>query len=374
MKKFMLYLFLISASCLFLPGCTSHKTGNNHVKICLKLDEPNASQNVSVCTGIIKDRLITYGIPEENIHFVTKNNTIEIDVDHVDNPERIILLATTPGKLEFWETYDNETAYPFLSEANKKLAETFKSSDSLFIIGNDTLNKPVKNEKNSVAKKRDSTKISLIQRIKDFRIRNEKNLKERFRKENPLFAYLQANIVQKGGKQELAQGAIVGYCDIKDTTRLNHILFFCRKKYFFPHDMKFFWSYKPQQKGSTFLELFAIKMTNRDGTPILDGSVIKDAGCDQDKMGGEEVSLTMDEKGTQLWRLITAENIGKSIAMVLDNYVYTYPIVQSEIPNGRSQITGNFTKEEAEDLATILKLHTLPAFTVVSKSITAEPK
>jgi len=373
MKNFMIYLFIILISGLFISGCTSYKTGNKHVKLCVKFNEINTSQNASIYTGIIKDRLMAYGVSEENIHFSTKNNTIEIDVDHIDNPERIVLLATTPGKLEFWEAYDNETAFPFLSDANKKLAEIFNSSDSLFIVGNDTLNKPLPKEKDTLSGKTHHGKKSIIQKIVEFRTQNKIQSMEHFKKESPLFAYLRPNTVQKDGKQQLGTGATVGFCDVKDTNKVNHILLICSKKYFFPHDLKFFWSFRPKQFGSKFLELFAIKITNRDGTPILDGSVIKDASNDYGQ-GTEEVSFTMDEKGTQLWKRITAENIGKSIAMVLDNNVYTCPQVQSEIPNGRSQITGNFTKEEAEDLATILKFPPLPAFTVVSKSITEEPK
>jgi SecD/SecF fusion protein len=208
---------------------------------------------------------------------------------------------------------------------------------------------------------------------KEAQQQEQKQSTERYKKENPLFAYIMPNVQQMDGKQEFVKGPCVGYVKKTDTMKVNHLLQLCFKKNFFPYSLKLLWSKKSSGKDSTALELIAIKIP-ADRYPLIDGNVITDAHQDNNRGGISEISITMDSTGTRIWKQMTADNIGKAIAIVLDNYVFCYPVVQSEIPNGRSQITGNFTKEEAEDLATILKLHSLPVYTVVSVSITDEPK
>jgi SecD/SecF fusion protein len=129
----------------------------------------------------------------------------------------------------------------------------------------------------------------------------------------------------------------------------------------FPREYKFLWEVKPFDEKKTMLRLIAIKATSNDGKAPLDGTVITDARQDFSQNGGNEVSMSMNSDGAKTWKRLTGEHIGECIAIVLDNYVYSFPTVNSEIPNGNSQITGHFTLDEAKDLANVLKAGKLPA-------------
>jgi SecD/SecF fusion protein len=152
----------------------------------------------------------------------------------------------------------------------------------------------------------------------------------------------------------------VGYAAIKDTAAVNRLL--RQTKNLFPRDLKFAWSNQPRVKGSDFLELFALKVSNpREMKPALGGEVITNARQDFDMNGRVEVSMSMNSEGAKIWKRLTGDNIGNQIAIVLDDYVYSAPNVNSEIPTGQSSISGNFTIEEAQDLANVLKAGKLPA-------------
>ncbi|HNQ83308.1 MAG TPA: protein translocase subunit SecD, partial [Bacteroidales bacterium] len=156
------------------------------------------------------------------------------------------------------------------------------------------------------------------------------------------------------------QSATVGFAAIKDTAKVNDML---RKvNSVFPRNLKLVWTVKPRDANSDVLELVALKVTSRDGTPALGGEVIVDARQDYDQLGNVEVSLNMNAEGARTWKRLTGENIDKQIAIVLDNHVYSFPTVRGEIPNGMSSISGGgMTLEEAQDLSNILKAGKLPA-------------
>ncbi|MCK4568768.1 MAG: protein translocase subunit SecD, partial [Bacteroidales bacterium] len=153
--------------------------------------------------------------------------------------------------------------------------------------------------------------------------------------------------------------ATVGRARIQDTSRINNML--KRAKEVFPVDLKLLWANKPRDPNSDILELVALKVTTRDKRAPLTGDVIVDARQDYNQMGQVEVSMSMNSDGAKVWRRLTGNNIGKQIAIVLDGYVYSYPNVNGEIPNGRSSITGIGDLNEAKDLANILKAGKLPA-------------
>ena len=153
---------------------------------------------------------------------------------------------------------------------------------------------------------------------------------------------------------------MVGRAFIKDTARVNHML--RMTKSMFPRDMKLAWTVKPRSDSKDVLELVALKVTSRDGSPALGGDVIVAARQDYDQNGRVEVSMSMNSEGARIWKRITGDNVGKQVAIVLDGYVYSFPNVNGEIPNGMSSITGGeMTVEEALDLANILKAGKLPA-------------
>ena len=141
-------------------------------------------------------------------------------------------------------------------------------------------------------------------------------------------------------------------------------IWLCRKSSAeLPKDLRLKWGVSPSEfdkKGQTF-ELYAIKSTERNGKAPLEGDVVTDAKDEFDQYSKPAVSMTMNSDGARRWAQLTKQNIGRSIAIVLDNYVYSAPNVNSEITGGRSQITGHFTPEQAKDLANVLKSGKMPA-------------
>ncbi|MDC0204737.1 protein translocase subunit SecD, partial [Flavobacteriales bacterium] len=173
------------------------------------------------------------------------------------------------------------------------------------------------------------------------------------------YALLYPNVNQQTG--QLNTGPVVGFCAIKDTAALNAYLKDDAVQKFFPIDVKFSYTIKPYDSDGKFIQLVALQ-SDRNGKSAMEGDVVTDATQAFGQFASAaEVSMTMNAEGAKQWKRLTSENIGKSVAIVLDGYVYSYPTVQAEIAGGRSQITGNFTVNEAKDLANILKSGKLPA-------------
>jgi len=182
----------------------------------------------------------------------------------------------------------------------------------------------------------------------------------------PLFSVLKPMVYQgQGGQFEFQPGPVVGRADVKDTTQVNKYLRSPEVKAAIPQSMKFLWSVKPMDKTKTF-ELFAVKLVGADNGPVLAGEVVDDAHKDVDQKGSPEVIMVMNSDGAEKWANITTEaskdpNNRQSIAIVLDDNVYSAPVVDNPIPGGVSSISGNFTPDEASDLANVLKAGRLPA-------------
>ena len=182
-----------------------------------------------------------------------------------------------------------------------------------------------------------------------------------YAKKYPLYAYLQPSYAQnEAGTPYPAQTARVGFAAVKDTARINRML--SLTKDLFPRDLRLVWTVKPNPQTPDVLELVALKASARDGSAALGGDVIVDANQDYDQNGGIAVDMQMNAQGAKIWKRLTGENIGNQIAIVLDNYVYSFPVVNGEIPSGRSSISGgSMDLNEALDLANILKAGKLPA-------------
>ena len=181
-----------------------------------------------------------------------------------------------------------------------------------------------------------------------------------YAKKNPLYAVLNPAYEQRQGQYYPSQSATVGYAAIKDTAKVNQMLRLTKNM--FPRDLKLAWNNEARVEGSGVLELIALKSTGRDLQAALGGEVITEARQDYDQNGKVEVTMSMNAEGAKIWKRLTGENIGRQVAIVLDDYVYSAPNVNSEIPNGMSSISGgNTTIEEAQDLANILKAGKLPA-------------
>ena len=339
-------------------------------------EESNAA--IDRTYNILTTRIDRFGVVQPNIQRLQTAGRILIELPGIKDPERVRKLLQGTAQLEFWETYQFPQLQPFFAEANKKLTSILEVSQDTTkkdsTLKSDTAAtakaiaaKQVLAAKNEPAAKDTSKGNALLKKIgkdtsKTAAASKQKESFEDYAKKNPLFAYLNPAIYQnKDGQYVAGQTALVGRAFIKDTARINNLLRLTKNV--FPRDMKLAWTVKPREEASKdVLELVALKVTSRDGSPALGGDVITNARQDYSQTGQVEVSMSMNGEGARIWKRLTGDNVGKQIAIVLDGYIYSYPNVNGEIPNGTSSITGgNMTVEEAQDLANILKAGKLPA-------------
>jgi SecD/SecF fusion protein len=344
-------------------------------------DESNAA--IDRTYNILTTRIDRFGVVQPNIQRLQTAGRILIELPGIKDPERVRKLLQGTAQLEFWETYQFPDLQPFFTEANTKLTsilsattDSIKADSSLkadtAAATKAIASKQAVSEKKETVKKGDTAKTdtskgnALLKQLdkdtsKTAAANKQKESFEEYAKKNPLFAYLNPAIYQnKDGQYVAGQTAMVGRAFIKDTARINNMLRATRN--LFPRDMKLAWTVKPRAESKDVLELVALKVTSRDGSPALGGDVIVAARQDYDQNGRVEVSMSMNSEGARIWKRLTGENVGKQVAIVLDGYVYSYPNVNGEIPNGQSSITGGeMTVEEALDLANILKAGKLPA-------------
>ncbi len=311
--------------------------------------------------NILRTRIDRFGVTQPNVQKLAATGRILVELPGIKDPARVRKLLQGTATLEFWETYNYSEIYNYFAEANRRLVaiqgmETLSEGESadtaLAGEGTETsLTEPAA---------ADTTKSLLDQLESDTSAAADRSFEE-YAKENPLNAYLVPAFFQaEDGNYYPGQGATVGYAAIKDTATVNAML---RKvNNVFPRTLKLAWTVKPSDPNSGVLELVALKVTSRDGSPALSGDVVVDARQDYDNVGNVEVSLSMNTEGARTWKRLTGENIGKQVAIVLDNNVYSFPFVRSEIPNGMSSISGgNMDLAEAQDLANILKAGKMPA-------------
>ena len=307
--------------------------------------------------NILRNRIDRFGVTQPNITKLATSDRILIELPGIKDPERVRKLLQGSAKLEFWETYKFSELAGIFNDANKRLASGSMAVDTAAIANDSTA---AKADTSSVAKADTTKKSSLADKLKqDTTASGKEQQIEKYRKENPLFAYLQPAYQQQNGQTFATNRATVGYAAIKDTARINAML--SKVKGLLPRNCQLAWTIKPEKEAPEVLELMALKSTNRENTAALFGDVIVSATQDFDQNGRVEVSMSMNNAGAKVWRNLTRDNVGKQVAIVLDGYVYSAPNVNDEIPNGRSSISGNFTVEEAQDLANVLKAGKLPA-------------
>ena len=302
---------------------------------------------------ILRTRIDRFGVAQPNIQRLGNTGRILVELPGIKDSERVRKLLQGTANLEFWETYDNTEVQQYLIEANAKIKEIndLKEAESGSVA-------VAEQPEESKAESAESN--SLIDKLAaDSTATEDVTSADEIAKNYPLFAVLNPMYSQDGRPR---QGAAVGYAHFKDTAAVNAMLNEPLVKALFPRNLKLLWGVKSFDDAGNYFELIAIKVTSRDGQPALSGDVVTDASDEYAQgRGVSEVSMSMNAEGARKWARITKENIGKSVAIVLDNYVYSYPTVQTEIKGGRSSITGNFTVAEAKDLANILKSGKMPA-------------
>lgn len=322
---------------------------------------------------IIKTRIDKFGVTQPNVQKLG-NGRILVELPGIKEPERVRKLLQGTAKLEFWETYDNTEIYPMLEEANKALKLTGAADTTVQAeaINTDSLTVPADTLKDATAAADTAAKSEdLVAQLGDKKeggdtaktdTTGQKSFED-FARENPFFAVLTPSVGQnEQGQSELRKGPVIGMSLIKDTARVNQYLAMPQVRSKFPREFKAFWSVKPIDAEGRVLQLVAIKMPNRDFQAPLDGSAVVDARKQKGQFSDNwEIGMSMNAEGARTWKRLTGQNIGKSVAIVLDDYVYSFPVVQNEISGGNSSITGQFTLEEADDLANVLKVGKLPA-------------
>ena len=311
---------------------------------------------------ILSQRIDKFGVAQPTIQKLSASERILVELPGVKEPERVRKLLQGTAQLEFWQTYDNTEAIRFLDAANTYLASVNTEVE--------TENEETDEE---AVEEKDSTEAMLEQLTADNTPTAAQSADmEAFVKSNPLRAKLQFYVDQNG---QPLQGPIAGLASGKDRAEISAMLEkAAAKKVFDSRTVKFLWSAKADEHfGGDVYVLYAIKITTRDGSALLDGGCISDARQDFSNIGGNEISMTMNSEGAREWKRITGENVGNCIAIVLDNQVYSAPRVNGEIAGGRSSITGDFSLEEAKDLANILKSGKLPAPAVIVQEAVVGP-
>jgi SecD/SecF fusion protein len=312
--------------------------------------------------NILRTRIDKFGVTSPNIQRQQGTGRIIIELPGVDNPDRVRRLLQGTAKLEFWETFESGEVLERIFEVNKFLADKQKLES-----GNKT----------GSAKAKDSSAVApgatekaaendLLKQLAAADTASATDTGElsmdQARRENPLFNVLSPAIFQgEDGSTRAMEGPVVGTSNVRDTAKVNAIFASNEVRALLPRNLKLMWTVKGRGEGNKFIDLVAIKTRSNDERAPLEGDVITDARESIDNFGQVEVSMTMNAEGAKTWRRLTADNLERSIAIVLDDYVYSYPNVKSEISGGMSSISGNFTPEEAKDLANILKAGKLPA-------------
>jgi len=358
----------------------TYNTPNEEVMKVLHAETQSAISN---SFNILRTRIDHFGVAQPNIQQLENSGRILVELPGVKDPARVRKLLQGTANLEFWETYFNEEVFEFLKSANEKVKimneglETKVKPDTSLTSETSVLDSTKTNNAteadstlaSNVLDKLDSekdtskkgTELEILDDIKKDSSALLNESASLYKKNNPLFAVLNPNV---NAQNQLEHSAAVGITELKDTAKVNKYLRMQKIAEIFPRDLKLLWEVKPfitNEKGE-FFRLVAIKVSNRDGKPALSGDVIVDANADfAQNQANSVVNMTMNGEGAKIWARLTKDNVNRQIAIVLDNNVYSFPNVTNEITGGRSEISGNFTINEAQDLANILKSGKLDA-------------
>ena len=294
--------------------------------------------------NVVRTRIDKFGVVQPNIQKLEgQTGRIMVEMPGIKEPERMRKLLQGSANLEFWETYNAEEVIPYLQQLDSRLA-------------NDASNDTTAAKK--AIKKADAKKVKLQLKNNDDETPTQKSnaQMEAAKKQHPLLAMLQTT-----GQNSLA---LVGYASVRDTAAISKLIYGQTAKQILPTDLKLLWSATPEDgiKAKNIYGLYAIKVSSSNGQAPLQGDVVVDAKDEFNHVTGQpEVNMTMNTEGARRWAALTKANVGKAIAIVLDNAVYSAPRVNGEIDGGSSAISGNFTVEMTKDLANTLKSGRMPA-------------
>ena len=297
--------------------------------------------------NVLRTRIDRFGVVQPNIQALEgKMGRIMVELPGIKEPERVRKLLQGSANLEFWETFDSKEIYPYLTAVDNRLRAILATVATANAATDSTAVETADAKAVSAA---DSLAAALKGEPADNAV-----AMEQMKKEHPLASILQLN---PNGS------CVVGYADYKDTAQVNTYLAMKEVKEMLPKDLRLKWGVKGADfdKTGRIFELYAIKSSERNGRAPLEGDVITDAKDEFDSFGKPCVSMSMNTDGSRRWAVLTKNNVGKSIAIVLDDYVYSAPNVNGEITDGHSLISGHFTPEVTKDLANVLRSGKMPA-------------
>ena len=324
-----------------LKDKVSQKSTDAEVEKVLREEVKAAVEN---SFNVLRTRIDRFGVVQPNIQSLEdKMGRIMVELPGIKEPERVRKLLQGSANLEFWETFDSKEIYPYLTAIDNRLRAILATDNAA------TDSTAVETADAKAVSAADSLAAALKGEPADNAV-----AMEQMKKEHPLASILQLN---PNGS------CVVGYADYKDTAQVNTYLAMKEVKEMLPKDLRLKWGVKGADfdKTGRIFELYAIKSSERNGRAPLEGDVITDAKDEFDSFGKPCVSMSMNTDGSRRWAVLTKNNVGKSIAIVLDDYVYSAPNVNGEITDGHSLISGHFTPEVTKDLANVLRSGKMPA-------------
>ena len=335
-----------------MKGKVSTQSTDSEVESALRAEVQSAVDN---SFNVVRNRIDKFGVVQPNIQKLEgQSGRIMVEMPGVKEPERVRKLLQGSANLEFWETYNTQEITPLLSQLGQKYAALNSGAE----VANDTVKADTTAIAEAAAEKADSTTLAtkLAQNKKDDKAAEAKAIAEA-KKQNPLFAL---QLVQGQGL------AVVGYALARDTADIDKVIYSDVARQVLPAELKLRWGAKPEDFGGEnthgdVFALYALKITEPNGRAPLEGDVITSAKDDFDQMGHPSVSMQMNSDGARRWSQITKQNIGRAVAIVLDDAVYSAPRILTQIDGGNSQITGSFTIEDTKDLANTLNSGKMPA-------------
>jgi SecD/SecF fusion protein len=331
-----------------MKGKVSTQSTDAEVENALRAEVQSAIDNAE---NVVRQRVDKFGVVQPNIQRLEGQSRIMVEMPGVKEPERVRKLLQGSANLEFWETYNSQEIVPLLSQLNSRYAILMSSEQAT--ESTDSVAAEETAQADSTAAAADIA--AKLNKAADKKM--DSKMKEEALKQNPLFAVFQP--IQGQGL------AIVGYALARDTADVNKVIYSDLAGQILPAELKLRWGAKAEDFGTgasgDVFALYALKITEPNGRAPLEGDVITSAKDDFDQMGHPSVSMEMNSDGARRWSQITKLNLGKAVAIVLDDAVYSAPRIQSQIDGGRSQITGNFTIEDTKDLANTLNSGKMPA-------------
>ena len=337
-----------------MKGKVSTQSSDSEVESALRAEVQSAVDN---SFNVVRNRIDKFGVVQPNIQKLEgQSGRIMVEMPGIKEPERVRKLLQGSANLEFWETYNSQEIVPLLSQLGVKYAAVNTGTAEVAeadttATAEATVNDSVADTKSDLA-----AKLAKVNDKKDEKAADAKALADA-KKQNPLFGL---QLVQGQGL------AIVGYAMARDTADIDKVIYSDVAAQLLPAELKLRWGAKPEDfggentRGDVFA-LYALKITEPNGRAPLEGDVITSSKDDFDQMGHPSVSMQMNSDGARRWSQITKQNIGRAVAIVLDDAVYSAPRILTQIDGGNSQITGSFTIEDTKDLANTLNSGKMPA-------------